>query len=351
MATVLKCAWIRPNGDVCGNPVLDGHVYCYTHEPLANIRYERFQPKSPAHHDSVGKKKSKRERWKEELDRDFDSSKKRQHLTAKDFPCEIDGFLFQSIQEYHDYTEPFVEMAGTDQQAFGWGETSWEEYKRQDKHAKKGNGQGYFGFVQYKPSVNLDPGQYHKVGKISYMRYCVLRRNEGYYAVWVGLRDGVELQAIMTELLAMELPLGVTEVLGCRLHTSQKKDSYYKAEGEMFRGVETLSRIKERYDKAANPDWIPPNLRAMAIETTYDQKVWDIIPAEHHERLKQWLADGCKDWYGKDPAWKKPKQLALPPGPGEDVRTKDKSGKLMDRVRVWDEKLKQWVNRWIPKVN
>lgn len=317
-----KCQWVRGNGTVCDQPT-NNKRYCYTHAPLASVRYTRGnglpEPLDGQIDASLDRTKTTetrdvvddlRRKWRAELEQDYNGDKgkaKGRILTAKDFPNYHDGIWYNNIQEYYEMHT--AEMPGVDQQPRYDKRTSvssiqdWPRYAPVTRKEKK-----------KEPSNNgPDPlkgknGYYILKDEIAHMRYVVYRDDLGFYfAVFISLFRKEDTKADFKDVMSVvaktklptQMPLDV-EGIGS-FHTSKPHATYWGAEAHFTSGGENLNRIKERMRKVADPNWIPPNLRKMAVEATYNPKVWTFIPKSEHDRLKTWLNAGCPGWYSKMP--------------------------------------------------
>lgn len=134
-----------------------------------------------------------------------------------------------------------------------------------------------------KPYVELKLGERREIDRIAHMVYLVERGQDGkYYPIYQSrhLAD----DTVLNEL------------------TGKSHYTFWAAEGE-FHGTEGLYRIRERMKKAADPNWIPPNLRRLAV---FGQ--WQFIEEKDKPRLIEWMKAGCKDWHGPWPKKKEEKE-------------------------------------------
>lgn len=389
------CQWVKANQSICGASCKG--EYCYAHAPLALIGYKRTEqiptkatakpfivvPRNkPEELDgtmetrldmtAVGETDDlppdniddMRRRWRTELDEEFDNSKgKGKTYSAKDFPQLINGLLFATAEEYKDYCEGI-------------------EFMSRNKKKKHDRGHGsQMGFYSSssvpavyvpkptKQDEKLKRGWYQRIDSIMHMRYIVFRDKDGwYYAVFMSVWDKANpdeaSKTLIRKVAETQLPAtrpvqieGVGQFFACGPFYT-----WSGAESKFSGGGESLTRIRERIRKAADPKYIPPNLRKMAIAATYDGAVWELIPAFEHERLKQWLANDCPGWYGQPPkggykhktdnwssggSYYSGKQSSLVPTTLPPTATaKDFKGKSPEGF-VWDHGRQRWVKRTV----
>lgn len=374
---LVPCVWVKPNGELCKAPSKVG--YCVVHLPLAQFNYRRpagYQDPYQTHQPDMG---SKHKKWKEALDREFEAERKRLNRAGKksfvvskgDFPCYIDGIYFENIVQYAEYKGgvELDEMDGVDRPyQDGWEETvdvrdmlrDWERYAPTPVKKQKP-----------KPEPKMSVASWKRIADIGHMRYCVVRNKKGdYFAVWVSLFAGAKLVLVMADVLKQKLPLTSPIRIGdANVYTSTARERFSQAEGIFYRGSESFYRIRERISKTSDPNWIPPNLRTLAIKATYEDAVWKLIPKNEQDRLLEWLKNGCKGWFGRNPngEWYKAKgwnapyayksshktnggsggQLLMP----EFSRDSGKAPNGTHKVQVWDFNLKRFIKKFIPKLN
>lgn len=375
------CQWIKADQTVCGASCKPNSSFCYTHAPLAAIGWQRTTPKveQPKPFVVVGPPKGEqldhkldasqsgdtledqRRIWKQELDRQLGQFRKDKVLNRKDFPQLVDGLYFASIDEYQEYLQ---------------GKAFTEDMSRRNRKKKKDRGHGsYFSSAPAaytepkKQDERLKHGWYQRVDSIAHMRYIIYRDMAGwYYACFVSVwekdteKQSDALKTIVRAIAENQLPKTVpVQIAGVgQFHTSEPFFTFYGAESKFTNGGENLSRIRERMRKAADPKWIPPNLRKMAIAATYDAAVWELIPTPEHERLKQWLAEDCPGWYGSPPkggyrtkgssqssgtGYSGSGQYLLPTTLPITATSQDFKKGSSPGTLVWDTKLNRWVKK------
>lgn len=383
------CQWVKGNNKVCNVPCKGDKHYCYVHEPLAMVGYTRpsretLDSAADAQQDKTGTQRSRdrveelRKQWGVELEQDFQADKSKGKRKGKvikpsDFPNYFDGVWYNSIEDYASMHMDF-EMPGTDQMLDTYKRVrenitptlDWKKYNPDPKPKK-----------DHRTEYGFEKEHYVLKDSIAHMRYVVYRAADGlYYPVFMSLwgkgeqEQKVQLKEMLAELTVVTLPKVVPHVVerdGKKIgqfHTVQGYTRYYGAEDRFTMGGESLTRVKERMRKAADPNWIPPNLRKMAVEATYDPKVWDYIPKQEHARLKKWMADGCPGWYSKMPKGYKSKSYSsgkghftgLPTGYSGGGQTTlfssalDKHGASYASTEwsqdaTWDGDIGMWVTR------
>lgn len=311
-----KCQWVKGNGDRCLLPT-SGKQYCYSHAPLARIHYERGnglpEPLDQSLDSTQDPNKVRneveklRKKWKKQLEEDIKTeSTKGKTLTKKDFPNYYGGIFYQTIEEYHAYNSGYTEMPGTDQQPRAK-VSPIQDYRKYAPDPKPKQSSSTTTYSSYDPLKGKN-GYYIEKDSIAHMRYIVYRDNNGkYFAVFISLwKPTTTVEDIMAVVDKTALPSLQPTVIGDigQFHTGKAHTSFSSAEGQFTTGGESLWRIKDRMKKVADPNWIPPNLRALIIETTYDKTVFQYIPKHEIPRLKKWLAAGCPGWHGKQPKGK-----------------------------------------------
>lgn len=321
------CRWVKADKSLCG--VKCKGDYCYNHAPLAMIGYKSGgdKPKPKAKPfivstpqldgtldmqlDRVGESDDLppedsvdvlRKKWRTELDSEFETSKSKGRTFSKgDFPQLINGLYFQTIEEYQDYCEGLEMMSRANQ----------KKHKKHFQQPLYNNQLPAYYTVPAKPTKQderLKKGWYQRIDSIMHMRYVVYRDTDGWYyalfiSIWAKEEKEEALKAIMKNISDAKLPkLRPVVVEGAgQYHATGPYYTFSSADSKFHSGGESLGRIRERIKKAADPKYIPPNLRKMAIAATYDGAVWQLIPEFEHERLKAWLANDCPGWYGNPP--------------------------------------------------
>lgn len=388
------CQWVKANKSICEASCKGD--YCYAHAPLALIGYKRTSDISTKTKPFVVVPKPKpealdgtmetrldmtavgetddlpptniddmRRQWRSELDEEFSGNTKGKTYSAKDFPQLINGLMFSDIEEYKDYCEGLELMSRN---------------KKNKKHNRGHNSQfGFYSssslpstYVEKKPTKQderLKRGWYQRIDSIMHMRYILFRDKDGWYyaifmSIWAKEDQDEALKTLIRKVAETQLPLlRPVQVEGVgQFHATGPFYTWSGAEAKFSGGGESLSRIRERIRKAADPKYIPPNLRKMAIAATYDGAVWELIPAFEHERLKKWLADDCPGWFGQPPkggykhktdnwssggSYYSGKQSSLVPTVLPQTATaKDFKGKAPDGF-VWDHGRQRWVKRTV----
>jgi hypothetical protein len=112
--------------------------------------------------------------------------------------------------------------------------------------------------------------------------YIVLRTSKGYRAVYLGYCGTTR----RTGKPNSNLPL-------FQHHWYGPFKTFRAAEDVFYKGSESPYRVRERIRRVSDPNWIPPNLRALAAAGRFD-----LIPAKDKERLEKWVKAGLPGWYG-----------------------------------------------------
>jgi hypothetical protein len=317
------CQWELASGGTCTLKTTGGTDFCYLHLPLAKIEYKRPKPKTKFRK-TLDAVEDLRTKWKLELDSDFEAARDRDEderqesrRSRKDefwqpdhFPyTNRDGIRFKDIDDFYLFYagQGFSEMVGSDQEYLrdevlpplpkSRQGIMFPEFDRGSGFSSNRN-YDYHSFSNYrskpKPRKHLKRGEWERIEKIEHMRYVVLRHPDGhYYCAWISLDKPGHLKDVMGFMMKQTLPQGVTECEWGRYHTSKPQTTFEAADGKLTTVGESFWRIRDRIKKARDPNWIPPNLRALAVKNQFDA-----IPLKWRDRLHQWREAGAPGWKG-----------------------------------------------------
>jgi hypothetical protein len=292
-----KCEWILPSGKPCDRTAVRGD-YCWTHWPLAIIGYKRKPHKV---------KQASVEQLRRQFQPELETKENKAIVLVykrQDFPRHIEGIWFESYEDYIMYNtgRDFIEMASTEQELLEWRVPKQRYLPLSSSTHVGGELQSLISY-KAKPRVSLGKGTWRIVESIEHMRYVVLRQKDGrYYSVWLSLIGKTDADFALCAVLKHHFPIeGVVRGKGFNFHVSSPKANFDAAEGSFHRGGESAWRIRQRIKNAHDPNWIPPNLRKLAVAGQMS-----LIPAAWRPRLRQWMGKGSPGWWGSKKADTRP---------------------------------------------